>query len=114
MRNIRFEARFLPARVLGAALTGYPYPGRADGAIPRPVLLRRLFPAGAARVGVIHGVFKSPRTARISLNASRLIGRLPIPVFRHCQLNSPAVMKPDHFVQQRHYLSSGREKIKIR
>jgi hypothetical protein len=31
---------------------------------PRPVLLRRLFPAGAARVGVIHGVAKSASEPR--------------------------------------------------
>jgi hypothetical protein len=59
MKDIQFLMRSLPARVLGAALTAHPCTGRAVGAIPRPDLLRRLFPAGTARVGVIHGVSKS-------------------------------------------------------
>jgi hypothetical protein len=59
MKDIQFLMRSLPARVLGAALTGYPYPGRADGAVLRPVLLRRLFPAGTARVGGLNGVGKT-------------------------------------------------------
>ena len=36
-KTIQFQARFLAARVLGAALTAHPCVDRADGAIPCPV-----------------------------------------------------------------------------